>query len=260
MHIERKGYSILHLDKYCEDYLITMPKIHVEGLMTACLQPELSGSSFIRSSSGYTAKIDYSCKGWLGGKRNSFVASMYKDGSEGKPLYTVEGLWSDVYTFKNAQTGAVVETYDCTAHPTKPIQVASIEEQRSFESRRAWQPVVEAINKGDVFAVGHEKSKLENQQRAMRRQEKLDGVEFPRRCFSRADEDVVAERLVGEMHAKVSLKGIMDGMHGLWMWDEEKYRRLQASGLNGMKSPARTKFNSVDSGVGGIRMDRLDIS
>jgi hypothetical protein len=260
VHIDRKGYSILHLDKYDEDYLITMPKVHVEGLMTASLQPELSGSSFIHSSSGFTAKIDYSCKGWLSGKRNSFVANMYKDGCEKTPLYTAEGLWSDVYTFKNARTGEVVEKFDCGAHPTTSLQVAPIEEQNPLESRRAWQHVVQAINKGDIFAVGHEKTKIENEQRAMRRQEKCEGVEFPRRYFSRAKEDVVAEKLAEGLQEKTSMKGNMDSAHGMWMWDEEKYRRLQTSGPSGIKSPTRMKFNSVDSGVGGIRMDRLEIS
>ena len=59
-----------------------MPKIWVNGLMTGALEPELSGSSYIRSASGYSAKIDYSYKGWLGGKKNSFVANLFKDGQK----------------------------------------------------------------------------------------------------------------------------------------------------------------------------------
>ena len=40
VHIDRKGYSLLHIDKYDEDYLITMPKLHVEGIMTGSLCPD----------------------------------------------------------------------------------------------------------------------------------------------------------------------------------------------------------------------------
>jgi len=258
VHIDRKGYSILHLDRYDEDYLITMPKVHVEGLMTASLQPELSGSSFIRSSFGYTAKIDYSCKGWLSGKRNSFAASMYKDGCEKTPLYTAEGLWSDVFTFKNVRTGEVVEKFDCKAHPTTPLQVAPIQEQHPLESRRAWQPVVEAINRGDIFTIAKEKTKIENEQRALRRQEKCEGVEFRRRYFSPAKEDIVAEKLAEGLQEKTSMKGNLDGAHGIWMWDEEKCQMLQASECT--KMPTRTKFQSIDSGVAGIKLDRLEIS
>ena len=226
-----------------------MPKIHVEGLLSASLQPELSGSSFIRSSSGYTAKIDYSCKGWLRGTRNSFVANIFKNGSEKTPLYTADGLWSDVYTFKDATTGKEIEKFDCGALQKTPLQVAPIEKQHPLESRRAWRPVVEAINKGDIFAVGQEKTKIENEQRAMRRCEKADGRDFPRRYFSRVKDDLVAERLAEGMCEKTSMKGNMDAAHGLWMWDEEKYRRANGDGLNERKTPARSKKTSVDSGI-----------
>ena len=253
VRIERKGYSVLHLDNYDEDYLITMPNIHVEGLMTASLQPELSGSSFIRSSSGYTSQIDYSCKGWLSGKRNSFVATMYKNGEEEIPLYTVEGLWSDVYTFKDARTGNEIEKFDCGALQRTPLQVAPIEEQHPLESRRAWAPVVEAINRGDIFAVGREKTKIENEQRAMRRCEEAEGRAFPRQYFGLEKEDLVAERLAEGMNGKTSMKMNMDGVHGIWLWDEEKYRRVSDSALiGGLKAPAWTKSTSFDSGIGGF--------
>jgi hypothetical protein len=249
VHIDRKGYSILHFDKFDEDYLITMPKVHVEGLMSASLQPELSGSSLIRSSSGYTANIEYSCKGWLSGKRNSFVASMHEDGREKTPLYTAEGLWSDVFTFKNSRTGEVVEVYDCKAHPTTPLQVAPIEEQHHLESRRAWQPVVEAINKGDVFTVGKEKTKIENEQRALRKQEKSEGSDFARRYFSlAANGDKVAQILAEGTPEK---KSHMDVSHGVWMWDEDKYQKLQAPS----EISTTEKQTSFDSGVGGMKME-----
>jgi hypothetical protein len=43
-----------------ETYLITLPSLHIEGLIFGAPFVELDGSSFITSSSGYTARIDYS--------------------------------------------------------------------------------------------------------------------------------------------------------------------------------------------------------
>ncbi|KAH8796492.1 hypothetical protein BGZ57DRAFT_747597 [Hyaloscypha finlandica] len=217
VHIDRKGYSLLHLDKYDEDYLITMPKIHVEGIMTGSLCPELSGTTYIRSSSGYTCQIDYICKGWVSGKRNSF--------------------------------------FDIDTIPRTPLQVAPLELQHPLESRRAWQHVANAINRGDIFAVGHEKTKIENEQRGMRKREKAEGREFPRRYFSKAKVDPVAERLAEGMKGETSMRGEMDGHHGVWIWDEKKYRGIQDNLRNGIKSPTRTRF---DSGVGGILLDMKD--
>ena len=234
-----------------------MPKVHVEGLMTGSLSPELSGSSYIRSSSGYTIKINYICKGWLSGKRNSFTANVFHDDNEKEPLYTAEGQWCDSFTIKEAKTQRVVERLDIDKMARTPLNVAPVEHQHPLESRRAWQHVSAAINRGDIFTIGHEKSKIENEQREMRKREKGNGTEFPRRYFSRAKEDPMAEKLAEGMKGETSMKGDMDGHHGLWMWDEEKYQRIQSNLRNGIKSPIRVRF---DSGVGGILLDEMSLN
>jgi hypothetical protein len=250
VHIDRKGYSILHIDKYNEDYLITMPKIHIEGIMTGSLNPELSGTSYIRSSSGFTAKIDYTSKGWMSGKRNSFVASLYHDDHEKEPLYIAEGQWSGDFTIKKVATKAVVETFDANLIQTTPLQVAPLECQHPFESRRAWQHVVSAIERNDFLGVGQAKSKIENAQRELRKIEKANGTEFQRRYFSKAKEDLVAERLAVGLNHKTSMKGDVDGHHELWVWDKAKYRRIEKALSDGVKSSTRLRNDSgVDIGM-----------
>jgi len=253
VHIDRKGYSLLHIDKYDEDYLLTMPKVHIEGLMTGALAPELSGCSYIRSSSGYTIKIEYKCKGWIGGKRNGFVANVYHDDQEDDVLYTVEGVWSDTWVTKDAK-GKVVDKFEIDAVERAPLQVKPVEEQHPLESRRAWRHVVDAIQRGDIFGVGHEKSKIENEQRELRKREKGEGKDWSRRYFSRAESDGVAERLAEGLK---DMNGNIHADHGLWMWDEEKYRRIQNNTRNGIKSPTRVRF---DSGVGGMLMEEVTTS
>jgi len=232
-----------------------MPKIHIEGIMTGSLTPELSGTTYIRSSSGYTAKINYSSKGWMSGKSNSFVASLYHDDQEKDPLYTVEGQWSGEFTIKKVATKEVVEKFSTSSIPKTPFTVAPIEKQHPLESRRAWQHVVDGIEKGDIFTVGQEKSKIENEQREMRKREKAEGREFQRRYFSKMSEDLVAERLAEGIKGSTSMKGDMDEYHGIWMFDEQKYKRVQQSLRNCSRSPMRPRF---DSGVGGILVDNVE--
>ena len=40
INIERKGHGVLHLDRYDEDHVITMPPVHVEGIMTFQIAPD----------------------------------------------------------------------------------------------------------------------------------------------------------------------------------------------------------------------------
>ncbi|OTA76955.1 hypothetical protein M434DRAFT_18391 [Hypoxylon sp. CO27-5] len=241
INIERRGYSILHIDKYDEDHWITMPKAHVEGIVTLQIAPELSGISYIRSSSGYTSRINYSSKGWLKGKSNSFTATIYREDDETNPLYVLEGRWSESYTVKNGK-GKILDTVDLSSLRRTPLQVAPIELQHPLESRRAWKHVVDAIHANDVFAVGHEKSKIENAQRMLRKREKEVGETWKRRYFTQVEEDPIAEKLsiknkkIGDCH---------DNM--IWKFDDLKYKKIMEYQQNGIKSPTHTRF---DSGIG----------
>jgi len=214
--------------------------------MKGSLQPELSDASYIRCSSGYTAKIEYTSKGWMGGTRNGFSATLYRDGCEKQPLYTVDGKWCEAWVCKDMRTNTEVERFDVNDIKRSPLQVAPIEEQHPLESRRAWKPVVDAINNGDISAVSQEKGKIENEQRDMRKQEKEQDTDFPRRYFSLAQEDAVADRLAEGYEC---MKAEMDGQHGLWMWDEEKYRKMLGAGN---RNPSYRR-DTIDSGV--VMMD-----
>lgn len=97
--VKQIGHAKYHLDKYDEDYLITLPSLHIEGLVYGAPYVELNRSTQIVSSTGYIATIDYSGKGWLSGKKNSFTATLVKEGSK-TPLYTISGQWSGDFTIR----------------------------------------------------------------------------------------------------------------------------------------------------------------
>jgi hypothetical protein len=179
---------------------------------------ELNGSSLIQSSSGYTAKIDYSGKGWISGKKNSFTASLYPEGKHKEPVYTIDGQWTSAFSIKDAKTKREIDLFDPSQNPVTQLTVAPIEDQDAMESRRAWQKVAHAINKGDMDMTQAEKSKIENDQRDMRKKEKEEGREWERRFFSRIEKYAALEVLAGKIDE--SLDSEKTG--GVWVWDAEK--------------------------------------
>jgi hypothetical protein len=223
-----------------------MPKIWINGLMSGTLAPELCGSSYIRSSSGYTAKIDYSYKGWLGGKKNSFSASLFQDDVR-VPLYILEGVWSGEYTIKNMSQRGETKKMDLASLKRTPFIVKPLEEQDDMESRKAWQHVSTAIERGDLYATSKEKSKIENEQRELRKKEKLEGLQFQRRYFSRSESNKVAEDLMEGLEKVMPFhRGEVDsGQNCVWLWDEKKYECVKRE--DGIRSPRGVSF---DSGVG----------
>jgi hypothetical protein len=162
---QQVGHALLHLDAYDEDYLITLPPLHIEGLITGSPYVELNSSTYIQSSSGYTARIDYSGKGWVSGKKNTFTAVLYPDGREKDAIYKADGQWTDTFQIRDAKTKAVVDKFDHKLTKTTPLIVAPIEQQDAFETRRAWKKVADAIVKGDLDTTSAEKTIIETRQR-----------------------------------------------------------------------------------------------
>jgi hypothetical protein len=221
-----------------EQYLITLPSLHIESLIYGSPFVELEKSTKIVSSTGYVAKIDYSGKGWLSGKKNTFTASLFKE-SEGekKPLYTVEGQWSDKFSIKDARTKDVVDTWNSKENPVTPLTLAPLDQQDLYESRRAWSDVAANIQKGDMDAVSGYKSRIETAQREQRRIEKEEGREWERRFFNRIEESA-EDAQIQRLAKSADLAFETDKTGGIWRFDAQKaagaqppYHKVGGEGL-----------------------------
>ncbi|GAP91925.1 putative oxysterol-binding protein [Rosellinia necatrix] len=219
-----------------ETYLITLPSLHVEGLIFGAPFVELDGASSITSSSGFTAKIQYLGKGWVSGKKNSFTATLYPTDNEKDVLYNCAGQWTKAFEIhsgpvKHNSSKTLVETWDPDTTPPSKLIVAPIEKQHPLESRRAWAPVAEGIAKGDMDYVGREKTKIEQAQRAMRKKEQAEGRQWERRYFTaRAEGDETLQALAP--HVGLDANGDADRTGGLWRFDSAKADKAKKETLS----------------------------
>ncbi|KAK6538792.1 Oxysterol binding protein [Orbilia ellipsospora] len=232
INVKQVGLARLHIDAYDEDYLITLPTLHIEGLVYGTPYVELEKSTIIQSSSGYFAKIEYTGKGWVSGKKNCFNATLQKVGSK-DILYTISGQWTDSFTVKKGKTE--VDSFSHKNNPTTPLTLKPIEEQDPLESRRAWAKVAVAIDKGDYEEIGMEKSKIENAQRELRKKEKEEGKTWERRYFSSVEKDSATGKLL-DLAAKYSVSLGVPAVtlddpsktNGIWLFDEKKYEGVKS--------------------------------
>jgi hypothetical protein len=208
-----------------DTFLITLPSLHIEGLIFGSPFIELEGSSYITSSTGFTAKIDYSGKGWLSGKKNSFTAVLYPTGKEKDVLFNVSGQWTKSFEIhsgpaKYNSKDNLVESWDPL--PLSELIIAPLEKQHPLESRRAWAKVAAAVSKGDLDTVSLEKGKIENAQREMRAKEKAEGRTWQRRYFTARND--VADPVLTSLGPVVGLpeNGDADKTGGLWRFDAAK--------------------------------------
>ncbi|KAF1813020.1 Oxysterol-binding protein [Eremomyces bilateralis CBS 781.70] len=241
INVKQVGHAVYNLEKFNETYVITLPSLHIEGLISGSPFVELNKSSTIISSSGYVATISYSGRGWLSGKKNSISATLHQYAnptqpasydpsapgcSPKSPLYTADGQWNSTFNIK-AASGEVISTFDASQHPITPLSVTPVEQQDPLETRRAWKKVADAVAKGDMDLTSWEKSKIENAQRELRKKEKEEGREWRRRFFSqtdRKDEKVkVIAALLGHLHENIEA----DKTGGIWVWDADKAKDAQ---------------------------------
>lgn len=215
-----------------DTYLITLPSLHIEGLIFGSPFIELDGASYITSSTGFTAKIDYSGKGWLSGKKNSFTATLFPTGNEKEVLFNVSGQWTksfEIYSgsAKHNSKSTLVDSWDPEKTAVSELIVAPIENQHPLESRRAWAKVAAGIASGDFDAVGAEKSKIEVAQREMRAKEKAEGRLWQRRYFSVGTE--APDAVLTELGAVVGVPahGDADKTGGLWRFDRSKAEKVR---------------------------------
>lgn len=174
--IEKVGHVMLSLDEYHESYVMTMPDMHLVGLIPPPPYPELVGTTFIVGNNGITAEIEFSGRGWIRGKKNSFRAKLFYRGKPKEILYRIEGQWQGAAFSVFDASGVKLEEFNTAGqHEVTPITVLPITEQSPLESRRVWQHVADGIIKGDLTTAGKEKHKLEEEQRALRLAESTTG-------------------------------------------------------------------------------------
>ena len=129
------------------------------------------------------------------------------------------------FTVRDALTKKDLETYNAQTSQTTPLTIPPLSQQGPLETRRAWGKVADAIGKGDYEVTGMEKSKIENEQREMRKREKEEGRVWPRRYFSKVNNDEKFQALADQ--AGVTAEPERTG-GGMWVFDREKYLKVKA--------------------------------
>ncbi|KAJ3962661.1 hypothetical protein N0V92_000552 [Colletotrichum tropicale] len=227
VNIRQIGHAVVHIDKYNEDYLVPLPDVKVRGFLNACLYPEVIGTYYIVSSTGYVSEIKFSGTGVFSGKKNFFQARMYHKNDKKATIFSLEGVWSEGWTVKDGRTGDIIEKYEVDAleNLPAPMEIEPIASQDPWESRKAWAGVIEGLGKSDFRETVNAKSEVEQAQRRMRAEEKKKGETWEPLFFKSipgSEHDVfhqLAKPVNWQLHDKHT--------KGVWKVDEDKRDTVQ---------------------------------
>jgi len=189
--VKQIGHAILTIelpDGNKEQFLITLPRLRIDGIWYGSPYIELTDTSYIQSSSGWLSTIEYKGKGYFSGKSHSFKAVVTAPGST-SAKHTIEGTW---HTTSKDSRG--VPFHDVQG-PKEEVTVADVDAQGEWESRRLWKLVAKGIREGDYELASREKSKIENEQRQRRKDELAAGEPWQLKHFVHVSNDAEYEKL-----------------------------------------------------------------
>ncbi|KAH7924351.1 Oxysterol-binding protein [Leucogyrophana mollusca] len=191
--VKQVGHAVLTVSLpsgETEEYLITLPRLRIDGLWYGSPYIELAETSYIQSSSGWLSTIEYKGKGYFSGKSHSFKATVTPPAHVSVTPHVIEGTWHT--TSKDAQTAA---TFHDVTTAKEEVTVVPIDQQSEWESRRLWHGVAKGIREGDFESAAKDKSRIENEQRQRRKDEAAAGTMWELKHFTHIDSDPVYERL-----------------------------------------------------------------
>ncbi|KAI0173673.1 Oxysterol-binding protein [Hypoxylon sp. FL1284] len=218
VRVRQIGHAIIRDEIHKESHLKTLPTMVVKGLLTGRPYPELEGTCYVSSSSGYLATVRFEGRGTLGsGTKNSVHAEVSDIRDGNKTLFEVDGQWNGRLTITDSLQGKKIDEFNVDNVPLSTLTLKPLGEQSPWESRRAWGNVIEGINAGEMHMVADEKNAIEDAQREMRAAEEMAGVEWPRLFFHNSDDDNQEFTLLAQTIPDETLRNLnLERTAGTW--------------------------------------------
>ncbi|KAK4515281.1 uncharacterized protein ATC70_002891 [Mucor velutinosus] len=187
--------------KHNELYQVKMPNMYARGVLFGTMTLELGDASTVRCvSSDLICEMDFQTKGFFSGQPNSVVGKIKRESTQ-EILYEISGQWSGElfikkYTppEKSSITGLLSLTKKSTKDEEKPDLMVDVrdyvkyplqvpENQDEKESRRLWAKLTEGLLANNQDMATDEKTKVEDEERALRKEREANNIEWKPRFF-----------------------------------------------------------------------------
>lgn len=186
---EQTGRIFVYLPKLDEEYVITLPELHVRGLLTGSPFVELTGEVVIIGTNGIGARLKFTPKPWFSGEYDG-VEGLIADLKDRKhpPLLTLRGKWSERVEIIEGESGRQNVLFDIRQIKRDLLpEVKPISKQSPLESRRVWWSVTKALRQSNYATANEAKNVIEEGQRAQRKERASTNQQWEPRLFKFAE-------------------------------------------------------------------------
>lgn len=190
------GYGQIEILSLGEEYVFSFPSYYVRGLLIGVMRMEISGDVTISCrKTGLSCTLTFANKGFFKGENNSVSGKVVRMADKTE-IAKISGRWDRVMKLKRGGSESVL--LDVEAEKSRTYSAMSVqpeEEQHYFESRRVWKGVTKGIKTSNQDLATEHKTRLEDGQRAGKKERDAAGESWTPRLFDRTNpEDITAWR------------------------------------------------------------------
>ncbi|KAI8339116.1 hypothetical protein BC941DRAFT_394549 [Chlamydoabsidia padenii] len=224
--VDQIGRAVLYVKPFEEQYIIDFPHLLIRGFLTGAAYIELGGNCSITCSNGVQAVMEFVPKPWFGGEYNHLKGSISYEGTE---RYELSGRWShQSYYNKKGEPNNKVLLFDAEEEPMAKRVTPPEEQQQDIESHRLWGKVTAALAVKDFTTANVEKAKIEDWQRAVRKERAEKNITWTPDLFV-FNKDINATSNYDKTNVSLSKK--MPGKthidEGAWTYRDSLHNRQQ---------------------------------
>ncbi|KAI8386860.1 hypothetical protein BD560DRAFT_321387 [Blakeslea trispora] len=150
--------------RHNERYEVKMPNMYARGVLFGTMTLELGDAS----------------SGFFSGQCNSVVGKIKRESTQ-EILYEISGQWSGELLIKKYKKEKSEVLVDVTQHQICPLLVSENQEEK--ESRRLWAGLTEGIMEKNMDKATDEKFKVEDRERALRKEREANNIQWEPRFF-----------------------------------------------------------------------------
>ncbi|KAI8377161.1 hypothetical protein EDC96DRAFT_494706 [Choanephora cucurbitarum] len=187
--------------RHNERYEVKMPNMYARGVLFGTMTLELGDASSVRCvSSDLICEMDFQTKGFFSGQCNSVVGKIKRESTQ-EVLYEISGQWSGELLIKKyvpdksgSTIGGLLSLRGSTSSPEKSEVLVNVsqhqicpllvsENQEEKESRRLWAGLTQGIMERNMDKATDEKFKVEDRERALRKEREAKNIRWEPRFF-----------------------------------------------------------------------------
>lgn len=193
IQVEQTGCLFVFVEKYGEEYAISLPELYLRGLVTGAPFVELTGECLIVCSKhDYAAKIRFIPKPWFSGSYNLVEGIIYNDKSK-EVAFEIYGNWAEKSFIQSKETdpedthlanieSGIVDSDDPAAEllfdSSSPIVHPRVKSGSPLDSRTVWKKVTDALISANYEEAANAKNEIEEAQRALRKERASNGIQW----------------------------------------------------------------------------------